>query len=272
MRYLLVLSFVFFYFHSWSQQKHNVADSGYYVSFDSTKIYYEVKGEGSPVLLVHGFIVDGSSWKGTALFPDLLANGYKVISLDLRGNGRSDKPNIENAYANDAEAKDIMGLMRYLNIKSYNAVGYSRGSIIVSRLLELDKNVHCAVLGGMGDGFTNPEWPRRKMFYEAFSGKPVKELEGLMNYVKQKGLDVQVLAWLQKYQPSTSPSVLKNVKQNVLVISGDKDIDSTNTPQALAKLLPSSKLVIVPGDHNHASGTKEFSNAVIGFLKEDCRM
>ena len=271
MRYLFMLSFVFLHFYSWSQNREAV-DSGYYVSFDSTKIYYEVKGEGNPVLLVHGFIVDGNSWKGTALFSDLLANGYKVITLDLRGNGRSSKPHNENAYANDAEAKDIMGLLKYLNIKNYNAVGYSRGSIIVARLLDLDKNVNCAVLGGMGDAFTNPEWPRRKMFYEAFSGKPVKELEGVVNYVKQKGLDMQVLAWLQKYQPSTSPSVLKHIKQNVLVISGDKDIDSTNKPEPLAKLLPRSKLVIVPGDHNHASGTKEFSNAVITFLKEDCKM
>jgi pimeloyl-ACP methyl ester carboxylesterase len=272
MRYLLMFSFVFSAFHSWSQPKHNVADSGYYVSFDSTKIYYEVKGEGRPVLLVHGFIVDGNSWKGTTLFPDLLANGYKVITLDLRGNGRSGQPQNESAYANDAEAKDIMGLLQYLNIKSYSVAGYSRGSIIVARLLELDKNVHCAVLGGMGDAFTNPDWPRRKMFYEAFSGKPVKELEGVVNYVNQKGLDMQVLAWLQKYQPSTSQSVLKNVKQNILVISGDNDIDSTNTPQALAKLFSSSKLMIVPGDHNHASSTKEFSNAVIAFFKEDCKM
>lgn len=271
MRYLLVLPFVFLHFSSWSQT-HDVADSGYYISFDSTKIYYEVKGNGTPVLLVHGFIVDGNSWKGTALFSDLLTNGYKVITLDLRGNGRSGKPHNENAYANDAEANDIMGLLRYLNIKSYNVFGYSRGSIIVSRLLELDKNVHCAVLGGMGDAFTNPEWPRRKIFYEALSGKPVKELEGLVSYVKQKGLDMQVLAWLQKYQPSTSPSVLKKVKQNILVISGDKDIDSTNKPESLVKLLPRSKLVIVPGDHNHASSTKEFSNAVITFLKEDCEM
>lgn len=271
MRCLLVLSFVFLHFYSWPQT-HETVDSGYYVSFDSTKVYYEVKGEGNPILLVHGFIVDGSSWKGTALFSDLPANGYKIITLDLRGNGRSGKPHNENAYANDAEAKDIMGLLQYLHVKSYNVVGYSRGSIIVARLLDLDKNVHCAVLGGMGDAFTDPGWPRRKMFYDAFSGNPVKELEGVVNYVKQKGLDMQVLAWLQKYQPSTSPYVLKKVKQNVLVISGDKDIDSTNKPESLAKLLPRSKLVIVPGDHNHAGGTKEFSNAVISFLKEDCKM
>ena len=57
---------------------------------------------------MHGFIVNSNSWKHAALFDSLLANGYKVILIDLRGNGKSDKPHNDEAYANDAEAKDIM--------------------------------------------------------------------------------------------------------------------------------------------------------------------
>jgi len=67
------------------------ADSGaYFRSFDGTKIYYEVRGSGETVLLVHGFIVNGQSWKRTELYKDLLIAGYKVIILDQRGNGISD--------------------------------------------------------------------------------------------------------------------------------------------------------------------------------------
>lgn len=82
--------------------------SGYLSSFDGTKIFYEVRGKGKPVLLVHGFIVNGNSWKKTSLYKDLLSNGYKVILLDMRGNGKSDKPHDSTAYDNDAEARDIM--------------------------------------------------------------------------------------------------------------------------------------------------------------------
>src|SRR4051812_42979757 len=131
--------------------------TGFYTSFDGTKIWYEVKGTGEPVVLVHGFIVNGESWKRTALYTDLLKGGYQVITLDLRGNGRSDKPHEASSYANDAEAKDIMGLLGQLKIKQYTAVGYSRGSIITARLLVLDKRVKKAVLGGMGTDFTNLE-------------------------------------------------------------------------------------------------------------------
>src|SRR3979411_2286396 len=78
--------------------------SGFFISFDGIKIYYEVKGNGKPVLLVHGFIVNGESWKKTSLYDDLLKGGFKVITLDLRGNGKSDKPHNPEAYAKDAEA------------------------------------------------------------------------------------------------------------------------------------------------------------------------
>jgi pimeloyl-ACP methyl ester carboxylesterase len=242
-------------------------DSGFYSSFDSTRIYYESRGKGKTVLLVHGFIANGSSWKRTALLKELVAGGFRVIVVDLRGNGRSDKPHEEKSYAADAEAKDLMGLMRYLKTGRYDAIGYSRGSIIVARLLVLDRQLDRAVLGGMGDGFTDPEWPRRKLFYEALSGQPVKELEGMVKYVKSQGLDTMILAWLQQYQPSTVPAELKKVRNRVLIISGDKDtLDGSVT--RLAEMLPHAQLVLVPGEHNNTSQTKEFSDAVLSFLKK----
>src|ERR1051326_610868 len=88
-------------------------DSGqFYTSFDKTKIYYEVKGNGYPVILLHGFMNTGENMKKNAVYAELLHEGYKVITLDMRGNGRSDKPHNDEAYANDAEAKDIMGLAK----------------------------------------------------------------------------------------------------------------------------------------------------------------
>ncbi|QEC70300.1 alpha/beta hydrolase [Panacibacter ginsenosidivorans] len=240
-------------------------DSGYLSSFDGTKIYYEVSGEGKPVLLIHGFIVNSNSWKHGALYTDLLNAGYKVIVLDMRGNGKSDKPHDSLAYDNDAEAKDIMLLMDKLKIKSYAAVGYSRGSIITARLLVLDKRVKAAVMGGMGTDFTNPEWPRRIMFYHAFMGEDIPEAKGAVDYARSQNLDLLALAYMQRSQPSTPKEVLQKVKQPVLVICGNKDSDNGSAGD-LAKLLQNSTFATVPGDHNHASGTKEFADAVKNFL------
>ncbi len=186
----------------------------YFSSFDNTKIYYETKGSGYPVVLLHGFMNGSQNWKHTQVYKSLLDAGYRVIILDLRGNGKSGKPHTDEAYVNDAEAKDVMGLLTSLQVKNYDVIGYSRGSIITARLLVLDKRISKGVMGGMGTDFTNPEWPRRKMFYRALSGDTVKELEPVIKHVQSDtSLDQQALALQQKYQPSTPIETLKKVTQ-----------------------------------------------------------
>ncbi len=241
--------------------------SHYYRAADGTNIYYEVKGKGYPVVLVHGFIVNATTWKKSPLYLDLLKNGYQVIIMDLRGNGKSDKPHTPQAYENDAQAKDIMGIVSELGIKKYDAIGYSRGSIIAARLLVLDKRVHKTILGGMGAEFTNPEWPRRIMFYHALMGDSVPELKTMVQNVQKSGLDQLALAYQQKEQPATSKEALLKVKKDVLVICGDHDKDN-GLGTELAALIPKAKFIEVPGDHNHAASTQEFANEALAFIKK----
>ncbi|MBL7763836.1 MAG: alpha/beta fold hydrolase, partial [Chitinophagaceae bacterium] len=202
-----------------------------------------------------------------ALYTDLINAGYKVIIPDQRGNGKSDKPHDSTAYDNDAEAKDIMLLADKLKLKSYNVIGYSRGSIITARLLVLDKRVKKAALGGMGSDFTNPLWPRRIMFYHALRGDSVPELQGMVNYVKQQGLDQIALAYLQRSQPSTSKEALAKIKKPVLIICGNEDSDNGSASE-LASLIPGAVYKTVPGVHNDAYHKKEFSTEVISFLRK----
>jgi pimeloyl-ACP methyl ester carboxylesterase len=241
--------------------------SGYFSSFDKARIYYEVKGNGKPVLLIHGFTGQGSNWKTKPIYDSLLASGFTVIIADLRGNGLSDKPHEPEAYANDAEAKDLMGLLKYLGIKKYEAVGYSRGSIILARLLVLDKNITRAVMGGMGADFTNPLWPRRIGLYEALMYDSIKGYDDFRKRIITAGLDRLALAYQQKEQPSTSKEALSKLKQRVLILCGDKDEDNGRA-QELQQLIPGSLFVTVPGDHGSAAGTKEFAREVLLFLKK----
>ncbi len=243
-------------------------DSGYFSSFDSTKIYYEVHGNGFPVLLVHGFIVNSTSWKHTALYDSLLAAGNKVVLVDMRGNGKSDKPHNDKAYQYDAETKDIMLLTKFLGITRYDIIGYSRGSIISARLLVWDKKIRRGVLGGMGAEFTNPNWPRRIQFYHALSSDTVPELHAMVQNVQRSGLDQQALALLQKYQPSTSKEILATVKNHLLIIHGDSD-EENGSADELASIFPHAEKAVTPGDHDHASATPEFAAAVMAFLRKD---
>jgi len=242
------------------------AEGNYFTSFDTTKIYYEVKGSGYPIILIHGFSGTGQGWKNCAVYQDLLNAGYKVILIDQRGNGKSDKPHNELAYANDAEAKDIMGLISNLNIKQYNAVGYSRGSIILSRLLVLDKRIHKAVMGGMGDAYTNPDWPRRVHAYKALMGDTtLHDVDDMVKYIRSQHFDELSLAYQQKYQPSTSIKELGTVRKPVLIIRGNEDKEN-GSETGLNKLISHSELIYVPGNHNTAIKTPEFSTAVLKFI------
>ncbi|HTJ48312.1 MAG TPA: alpha/beta hydrolase [Cyclobacteriaceae bacterium] len=253
---------------TWSQITDPSLQTDFYTSSDGTKIYYEVKGNGDAVVLVHGFVVNGESWKKTALYNDLLSAGYKVITMDLRGNGKSDKPHNPELYLHDVEAKDVMGIVSKLGIQKYSVVGYSRGAIIASRLLVLDERVTHAVIGGMGADFTNPQWPRRVMFYEALSGKKAApEVEGLIKHIKEAGLDQEALAYMQYGQPSTSKEELAKVKKPVQVICGTEDTDNGSAKE-LAALIPTSIYSTVPGDHGGAVRTLEFSASVISFIKK----
>ena len=239
-----------------------------FTSFDGTKIHYDVLGEGKPVVLLHGFITNGESWKRAPVRQALADAGFKVVSLDLRGNGRSDKPHTAGAYEHNAELRDVMGLMQHLGLTNYDVVGYSRGAILVAKLMTMDKQIRRAVMGGMSADFTDPNWFRRKNFFEALT-KPGShpDLQPAIDNAKKSGADTVALARMQEFQPTTSKAELAKIKIPLLVVNGDKDLDNGN-PQELADAVPGAKLVMVPGDHGGAMRTPEFAQAVVAFLRK----
>jgi hypothetical protein len=109
---------------------------------------------------------------------------------------------------------------------------------------------------------------KKDFIYRALSGEDVPELKAAMDNVARSGLDRTALMYMQKHQPSTSPSQLGLLKQQVLIISGDEDNDNGSV-EALGKMIPNSKIIRVPGVHNTAWSTKLFADAVMKFLEEN---
>lgn len=237
-----------------------------FTAADGTKIHYDILGEGKPVVLLHGFISTSESWKRAPVRQALADAGFKVVTLDLRGNGLSDKPHAADAYRDNAEPKDVMALMNHLGLRNYDVVGYSRGSILAAKLLTMDRQVRRAVMGGMSVDFSDPNWYRRKNFHEALT-KPGShpELQGAVDNAKKSGADTLVLAHLQAFQPVTSRAELSAIKVPVLVVNGEQDRDNGD-PQTLVDAIPGSRLVVVPGNHGSAMRTPEFAKAVVDFL------
>ena len=245
------------------------SETSHFYSFDQTKIVFSDEGDGEAVVLIHGFIVNASHWHKTALKKTLLDKGYRVIIPDLRGNGYSDRPQHKEAYQDNAEIQDLMSLVDYLHLKGYITIGYSRGSIVLAKLLTQDKRISKAVLGGMGIDFTDPIWDRRIAYSDAFSGRvEANELtSGAINYAKSINADLAALGFLQDHQPVISLQKFKAIKVPTLVIAGDEDNDNGN-PKDLQLAIPNSSLIIVEGDHNNTYKQQNFASAILKFLQD----
>jgi len=247
----------------------------FFRSFDGTKIHYQVRGSGPAVLLIHGFTITGDSWKDGKVYDALIATGFKVIVVDLRGNGLSDKPQRAEDYSNDAEVRDLKVLIGNLKLKSYSAVGYSRGAIIAAKLLVSDPRVSKAVLGGAGSAFTDPNWKLPMRGYRALMGGSEPDLDWLIKRVKDVGLDPKIQAYILQGQPSVSATELSAVKRPVLVICGAQD-DSCNkhdasggSAQELAGLIAGARTVIIAGDHKDVWLSQDLASTIIAFLGPD---
>src|SRR5437773_7318491 len=94
-------------------------------------LYYEDHGAGKPVVLIHGYPLNGASWERQ--IPVLLDAGYRVIAYDRRGFGQSSKPT--TGYDYDTFAEDLHKLVTELDLRDFGLVGFSMGGGEVARYL-----------------------------------------------------------------------------------------------------------------------------------------
>jgi non-heme chloroperoxidase len=95
------------------------------------QIYYEDHGRGAPVVLVHGYLLDGHSWEKQEAA--LLAAGYRVITYDRRGFGASSRPSV--GYNYDTLAADLGVLLDQLDLREVVLAGFCAGTGEVTRYL-----------------------------------------------------------------------------------------------------------------------------------------
>jgi len=136
-------------------------------------ISYRVKGEGAPVILVHGVAANSNlNWNMPGI-RRALARDYQVITFDNRGHGRSGKPHGEQYYGMEM-VEDVVRLMDHLQIEKAHVIGYSMGGFITLKLLtEHPDRLLTAAPCGAG-------WERR-------DGDSMKRLETIADAIESKG-------------------------------------------------------------------------------------
>jgi pimeloyl-ACP methyl ester carboxylesterase len=136
------------------------------VDVDGVGIEYEVFGEGRPVVLLHGFPDTGRLWRHQV--PALAEAGYQVIVPDLRGYGRSDKPEAVDAYSIPFLAGDVLAILAQLEAGSAHVVGHDWGAALAWAIASFapDTVDHLAVMSvGHPATFLRTLEQRQKSWY-----------------------------------------------------------------------------------------------------------
>ncbi len=155
-----------------------------FAEVNGIKLCYDIHGEGEPVVLVHGFSDRKEHWRAQV---GELSKYFKVIRLDNRGAGKSDRP--EGNYSMKIYASDIAGLLDVLGIKKTHIIGHSLGGMIVQNfLIYFPEKVKKAILINTIPGMTPPGIPNEqgvKMYREnAVNNLELRKKDPLNNFLK----------------------------------------------------------------------------------------
>ncbi|MCB9896468.1 MAG: alpha/beta hydrolase [Planctomycetes bacterium] len=126
-----------------------VGDDTFLRAPDGVRVRYVDVGEGEPVVILHGLAASLDVWRMTGALA-AIAEDHRVLALDVRGHGRSDKPHDVARYG-DALVDDVIELLDALGIRKAHVVGYSMGGMIALALVQRHpERVASAVAGGFG--------------------------------------------------------------------------------------------------------------------------
>jgi pimeloyl-ACP methyl ester carboxylesterase len=219
-------------------------------SVNGIEMYYELHGEGTPLVLLHGFTGSGQAWQP---FITDFAQEYQLIIPDLRGHGRSTNPT--NQFTHRQAALDIFALLDQLEIDSFAAMGISSGGMtLIHMATQQSARVEAIVLIG-----TTIYYPNQA---RAVQRESTVENEGWdWEVLRQRHVygDGQIKALLNRFlsfadsydDMNFTPPYLSTITAQTLIVHGDRDMFfPVSIPVEMYSAIPNAYLWIVPnGDH-----------------------
>lgn len=239
------------------------------IARDGTCIHYESYGSGSPILLVHGWGLS-RVWKNQI---EEFSRSYRVITIDLRGHGRSGGPNGE--YGLDTLKEDVLALIKELGLKGVTLVGWSMGASVAMKLmaeerpLEVDSLIIVAgtpmFTASYGEGSGRADISGKRGLLETIlwiaighirdilrgRGRMWKRLRILLNCGHWAGLDA-LKGYMKAMANSDLTGILDRIEVPTLIIHGDRDnVCSVLGAYYMADRIKGARLEILNGD-DHA--------------------
>jgi pimeloyl-ACP methyl ester carboxylesterase len=238
------------------------------------EIAYGDEGQGQPILLIHGFASNARvNWKATGWIKTLLDAGYRVITLDNRGHGESEKLYDPEKYSASIMAEDAARLLDDLGVTSACVMGYSMGARITAFLcLQRPDLVSRAVFAGLAErmvlGVSGTEEIAQAMEARTREDIVGKGALAFRIFAEQTKSDVKALAaCIRSSRVKLKPEALAKIACPVLVVAGELD-DISGPVAPLVDMIPTAKGVVLPGrNHMNAVGDAGYKKAVLEFLR-----
>jgi pimeloyl-ACP methyl ester carboxylesterase len=242
---------------------------------DGVRIAFEIAGAGETVVLVHGFAASRvQNWKVPGWYETLTGAGYRVVAMDCRGHGDSDKPHDPAAYDHAIMAEDVAAVMEAANAAPAFLMGYSMGGFISMHvLMDHPDLIRKLVIGGVGGSYLGRAFGSRDAIADALLAPDKSKIsdpiqKSFREFAEQSGKDRQALAACMRAnrRPFTAAE-LKQSQRPVLVVCGEND-NLTGPPEPLAQAFADGRAVTVPKrDHMTTVGDKVYKEAVLEFFR-----
>lgn len=228
-----------------------------------------------PVLLIHGFASSAHvNWVYPSWVTTLTRAGYRVIALDNRGHGGSEKLYDPAAYYAATMAMDAKALLDHLQIAQAHVMGYSMGARLTAFLsLQFPERVRSAVFGGLGMGMVTGVGASQPIVDALLADDPDsipdevgKRFRAFADSTKS---DRKALAaCMVSTRQTLSEAEIGELQPPALVAVGSKD-DISGSGEGLANLIPGATFLDIPGrDHQLAVGDKVYKAGVLKFWEQ----
>lgn len=242
---------------------------------DGVEIAFSDLGKGFPVLLIHGFASNiRVNWVATGWERTLLEAGYRVIMMDNRGHGLSEKLYDPARYAASIMAEDANRLLDHLGISRAAVMGYSMGARISAFLTLLHpEKISAAIFAGLAERLVTGVGGAEAIAHalEAENADDVTDLgaKSFRQFAEQTRSDrLALAACIRSSRVKIKAEALAGIRCPVLVVAGGED-DVAGAVQPLVDLIPGSMGVVLPGrNHMNAVGDKGYKKAVLDFLAQ----
>lgn len=242
---------------------------------DGFELAFLDKGEGDPVLMIHGFASSHFvNWVSPGWFKTLNDAGYRAIAFDNRGHGQSSKSYDPADYTPQKMASDAAALLDHLGIERAHVMGYSMGARVTAFLaLEEPTKVATVIFGGLGVGMIDGvgDWDPIADALLAEDAAAITHERGktFRAFADQTKSDRQALAaCIATSRELLSEDDVARITQPALIAVGTKD-DIGGSPDELSGLMPNAESFRIEGrDHMLAVGDKAFKQKALEFLKK----